>query len=424
MALKLGVDRRTFLMAAGAAALSPRRTRAQSSLGTLTWVEEGGLWFRELPDGPAMKIATAAGWHSPRFSPSGQWIGIQDRDDKQLVVDRDGRSGSVERLSPRDRALLNAENVFAPDGQRYVFSREIPGKEEDSRVGQLCLASLAAPDREPRVLVSDEKGGKQAYAWSRDGKSIVYWDGNDWGASPWADGMPLKSVNVASGMIRDLHVTALDHEDLLDLAPESAGNKLAVTGGDGRETWADKHVSIVDLDTGVSRRAMPDDIASVCPAWPPDGSHIACSAGPDANIAYNRANAGLSYRAVLPNGKVETRTIKPDSNINIAGGEEAHVYLQQRKIWLLDATGRDAPRRLTNDSRYRDEEPLWSRDGGHILFGRMDYDGHKSLWLMDSNGANAAQVCRLQIAEPLEHGDSWFGYYGYTDWRRGFDWRR
>jgi Tol biopolymer transport system component len=211
---------------------------------------------------------------------------------------------------------------------------------------------------------------------------------------------------------------------MLDLAPASAGNKLAVTDGEGRETWANKRVSIVDLDTGVSRRPMPDDIASVCPAWSPDGSRIACSAGPDANIASNRANAGLTYRAIRPNGSVETKTITPNSNLNIGGGEEAHVYLQQRKIWLLDATGPDAPKRFTNDPRYRDEEPLWSADGSHILFGRMDYDGHTSLWLMDANGGGATQVCRLQIADDFGNQDSWFGYYGYTDWRKGFDWRR
>jgi hypothetical protein len=67
---------------------------------------------------------------------------------------------------------------------------------------------------------------------------------------------------------------------------------------------------------------------------------------------------------------------------------------------------------------------LWSADGSHILFGRMDYDGHKSLWLMEASGANAAQVCRVQVPDDFGDQDSWFGYYGYIDWRRGFDWRQ
>ena len=106
------------------------------------------------------------------------------------------------------------------------------------------------------------------------------------------------------------------------------------------------------------------------------------------------------------------------------GGEAAHVFLQQRKIWLLDSIGTGQPRQLTSDPRCRDEEPLWSADGGHILFGRMDYDGRASLWLMESSGGTPVEVCRLQISDALGSENSWFGFYGYTDWRDAFDWRR
>jgi hypothetical protein len=53
----------------------------------------------------------------------------------------------------------------------------------------------------------------------------------------------------------------------------------------------------------------------------------------------------------------------------------------------------------------------------------MDYDGHASLWLMESSGARARQVCQLNVHSdsPIEEG--WFGYYGYIDWRTAFDWR-
>jgi Tol biopolymer transport system component len=213
---------------------------------------------------------------------------------------------------------------------------------------------------------------------------------------------------------------------MLDLAPASAGNKLAVSDGDGRETWAHKHVAVADLDTGSTRHFLPDDVASMCPAWSPDGKRIACFAGPDADVAYLRAQAGETYTLVHPDGSQTTETVKLGDNFDIGGGEDAHVYLQQRKIWLLDPEGASAPRQLTSDYRYRDEEPMWSADGGYILFGRMDYQGHASLWLMDSSGAGAMQVCRLSVADPLtgKEEEAWFGYYGYIDWRNYFDWRR
>jgi len=421
--------RRAFLMAAGAAALSPWNTRAQASLGTLAWVEDvagGSLWVRDLPDGPPLKIAAAGGLYSPRFSPSGQWIAFQDQADKQWIVARDGQAVGAEQLPPEDRSLLHSNGVFAPDGQRNVFSRVVPGKSgDDSRIGQLCMASLAAPaDPEPQVLVTNEQGEMQPYAWTRDGKSIIYWSADEFSASTWSDGVPLKIVNVQTGMVRDLGVSALADEDMLDLAPSSAGNKLAATDGGGRETWTGKRVAIIDLDTGAVRHFFPKDVASMCPSWSPDGSRIVCSAGPDADIAYNNANAGRTYTVVRPDGSKAIETITPDSNIGIGGGEEAHVYLQQRKIWLLDVTGGNPPKQLTSDARHRDEEPMWSRDGSHILFARMDYDGYQSLWLMEASGANAVEVCRVQVSDDFGNPDSWFGYYGYINWRKGFDWRR
>jgi hypothetical protein len=54
----------------------------------------------------------------------------------------------------------------------------------------------------------------------------------------------------------------------------------------------------------------------------------------------------------------------------------------------------------------------------------MDYDGHASLWLMESSGGAPVEVCRLQISDALGDENSWFGFYGYTDWRDAFDWRR
>jgi Tol biopolymer transport system component len=430
--------RREFILAAGAMALSPfSKSRAQGSLGTLVWIESGSLWIRELPDGPVTRLTSAAGLSSPRFSPSGQWIVYQDKDDKKRIVRKDGQAGAAledarARLSGSDLALLRPDGVFAPDGQRYVFSRVLP----DTRVlpddaaptptGQLCLASLSEPDREPEVLVSDDQGEKQVYAWTRDGKSVIYWDGDEWSASAWSDGFGLKSVSIESRIPQDLHVSALADEDMLDIAPSSAGNKLAVTDPAGRETWTSKHVAVVDLDTGTVRHFLPDDVASMCPAWSPDGKHIACFAGPDAVIGYNRARAGETYTVVNPDGTEKTETVKPDDYIGLLG-DDAHPYLQQRKIWLLDPEGSRAPRQLTSDYRYRDEEPTWSANGGYILFGRMDYEGHASLWLMDSSGVGAMQVCRLSVADPLtdkEDDGDWFGYYGYIDWRKYFDWRR
>jgi hypothetical protein len=59
-----------------------------------------------------------------------------------------------------------------------------------------------------------------------------------------------------------------------------------------------------------------------------------------------------------------------------------------------------------------------------MLFGRMDYSAHASLRLMESDGSNLVQVSALKIHDHLGRDeDSWFGYYGYIDWRSAFNWR-
>jgi Tol biopolymer transport system component len=263
------------------------------------------------------------------------------------------------------------------------------------------VASLASPHREPEVLVSNPEGALQPYRWTRDGKSVVYWRADEWSASLWCDGVALHSVSAAGGPARFLGVSVLAHEDVLDLAPKSAGNRIAVTSGEGRETWAEKQIALIDLESGLRRNLTGEDIAANCPAWSPDGRRIAYVAGPDAAVVARKSNR-------LPP----------------AGGEEAHAALQKRKIWELDSNGASEPRQLTGDSRYRDEEPTWSADGSHLLFGRMDYDGRASLWMMEGHGGAAKQVCGLKIFDPFIEEDNWFGFYGYIDWHDAFDWRR
>jgi dipeptidyl aminopeptidase/acylaminoacyl peptidase len=154
-----------------------------------------------------------------------------------------------------------------------------------------------------------------------------------------------------------------------------------------------------------------EQTSALYPAWSPDGSLLAFSAAPAA----------------------------PSS---VDGGPEAKAYLDRRRIWVADASGRTDPKQITQDDRYRDEEPSWSADGTHILFGRIAQDGTQALWLMGASGENP-----IQISGPLELGgdwdfkvsagsedvalprqadikSAWFGYYGHISWRKRFDWFR
>jgi dipeptidyl aminopeptidase/acylaminoacyl peptidase len=412
--------RRSFLFAAAAAISPVRKSFGQNSLGTLTWAQPDGLWIRELPDGPQKRIASGGGLRSPRFSPSGDWVAYQDGKGNVSVVRADGGNGAhmrgetcvwlpgesrIATILGNDAAVFGPSNawvsplnlwkdsglpVASPDGQRFVAIR-VHERPKDTNglyqaTAELYTASFAAPGKTEILLSND--GDIATWGWTRDGKSIVYWRASEWSASLWADGIDLYSLPLSGGPERRLGVSALHHNDLLDLAPKSVGNRLAATSSQGgRETWIGQSVTVVDLDTTVSRNLTSPDIAALCPAWSPDGRNVACFAAP-------------------------------------AGDAEPHVYIQRRKIWILDPTGANAPRQLTGDPKYRDEAPHWSADGSHLLFGRMDYEGQASLWMMESSGANLKQICPLKIPDNLSDKDRWFGFYSYTDWRSAFDWRR
>ena len=79
----------------------------------------------------------------------------------------------------------------------------------------------------------------------------------------------------------------------------------------------------------------------------------------------------------------------------------------------MNADGRQR-RRLTSDAQYRDEYPLWSKDGQDILFMRMDTQNRVSVW---SVGVYDRTLMKLvdQIMGPAAK-DSWFGYYGHVAW--------
>ena len=409
-------------MAAGAAAVaSGFEASAQGSLGSLIWVQPDGLWIRALPGGQTAKIASGNRLHNPRFSPTGQWVSYSDGDEKQFVIRRDGGSPvsfDAEKTVwlPQDRLVVAYEHethvlsgadawkspvtawkneglpLYSPGGHEYarweIHERPADAYGLNRDKTELYIAPAAVPERKSRVLIGENEGAIEVFAWTRDGKSLIYWRADEWSGSLWSDGVDLYTIPAAGGPERKLGMEALAHDDMLDLAPKS--NLLAVTRGRYRETWCDQQIAVADLDTGAIRNLTSSSVSALCPAWSPDGRTIAYTAAP---------NGG-----------------------HLGGGEKAHDNLHLRKIWQIDPGGTSAPRQITNDPHYRDEEPMWSADGLRILFGRMD--GHASLWPMDRDGSHATHICPVEVYDDMGLGDNWFGFYGYIDWRSAFDWRR
>ena len=404
------MHRRGFLLSACALALRSRA--ANPSLGTIAYLQADGLWVRSLPDGRPRKVARGA--KNPRFSPSGEWIafdgGVVRSDGAASAVLPSGQSSWV----PRQDVLAIATNkelslfsprtgwsnpvkregvglpVFNGDGSEFVYSNAVrigtgPGG-EPMRNGQLCRTALGST--ESKTLLSQYLVLPIPYRWTRDSRFILYWKDPDFSASVIADGLALFRVPATGGQAEPLRVTTLVHQDLLALSPTE--NKLAVTAGDLRETYENKRIGIVDLGNLALRYMTGSDTSAMAPAWSPDGRRIAYVQAPVPPL--------------------------PADNVT------AIPYMAQRRIWVADVSGATPPHAITSDNRYRDEEPLWSADGTHILFCRFDTMGAGTLWIMGAGGENPVQI---SDALPLKNGFSGlygYGFYGYIDWRGTFDW--
>jgi len=195
-----------------------------------------------------------------------------------------------------------------------------------------------------------------------------------------ADGTSLNAVPIGDTP-KELVQDMLSHADFLAWSPD--GKLLAITEGYGRETWSHKRIAVMEPTSGTLTYLTDEKTAVLSPVWSLDGQRIAYVAAPDIGF--------------------------------VGGGEVAKAGAAQRRIWVTKRDG-SGKRQLTHDAAYRDERPLWSADGSHILFARLDQKGRAGLWLMRDDGRKLRQVADLSPAP------EWFGYYGYINWDGYFAW--
>jgi Tol biopolymer transport system component len=300
---------------------------------------------------------------------SGQWVSGSD----ELLAETQrgllllGASGGW-RQPTNEFPGAQLPVVFSPRGDQFIYADSF------QRMGRLWRVSLNGSG-EPKLLTAKVDTGLIPCGWSANDE-VLFWEDPDFSASFMADGLPLNRVNASGGPVRPLGIQTLVHDDVLSWSPTR--DKIAVSTGGDRNHWAGKRIATVDLRTDDIEYLTDAGVSAVSPAWSPDGNTIVYSAAP---------------------------------GIVAGGGEQARRALAQRRIFA-------GSKQLLGSAPFRDEAPMWSAEGTHILFGRMASDSSKYLWLMAADGSDAHQV-----AGPLGGEDTWFGYYGYIDWRGMFDWK-
>ncbi len=401
-------------------------------LGKLAYVQGSDIWVKALPDGESQRLTSDGRNRAPRWSPSGQWLAFRKGEHQVWLMSADGNSArslnegaavnafawapAAERLAyvaNGEMRAINADGsdpatlvpqslperdpgqvgdvVWSPDGACIAYEwMERPLDQPLTYEGLWKVSSDGRQRAELYASGAPEKGVALLAGWSLDGQYIFFWQGDILSASLLSDGPPLYSLPADGGEPIKLVDSVLVHDDFVAPAPQ--GDWLAVAAGYWRGTWTNKRVAVIKADGGELTWLTDESVAAFSPAWSPDGVHLAYVAMPDRG--------------------------------DLVSGEEMQMGMMERHIWVINAQGEPQPQQLTDDPAYRDERPLWSADGSHLLFVRTDAEGPASLWLIPAGGGDPRRVVDELTPWPSRGSawSDWFGYYGHLNWDQLFDW--
>jgi dipeptidyl aminopeptidase/acylaminoacyl peptidase len=380
--------RRTFLL--GTAAALATRTR----LGSLAYVQDGTLWIKRLLDGTPRALAAGNVVSAPKFSPSRRWILFREGGDLLRLVSADGTRArswvaSGQWLPNREelavylgeesnrtlifgehdnwnsplRTLTDPLGTVSPDGRLRAW-------ESTTGPTRLFLGPLAETG-EPRLIAETQEGGFQIFGFARGGSRILYWMADEDGANVWSYGL---DFYMAGGVEPVKTGVSTLVSDMMSLS--QSASTLAAAIGDDHLTYQKHSLALIDISDDLNPKLHPITgslVSTVHPAWSPDGQQLVWAQGPDAR------------------------------------DEPAMHALRGRRIWLAGDRGLGEQKQITNDARYCDEMPVWSRDGSHILFGRRDERDARSLWLMRSDGSDPHEV-----AGPFPSDTGWSDLFDWS----------
>jgi dipeptidyl aminopeptidase/acylaminoacyl peptidase len=389
--------------------LLPGQAQASTSpTGKVAYIGQNQLWVHDLATGARRSLIEYGDLASPRWAPSGRYLSVRSGP-QYLVWTADGRQmgvlqnaatdptwapdsdrlaywvtdGKLQVASPTGTILHTIPGpkehhwppLWSPDGQRLAWTEGSDGRESK-------VMRARATDGKPQQLYSLPSGGLHAClylaAWPNP-DAILLWPQQFCSASIAADDSPLARLDVGTGQLRLLStelagtyrpLSVLQHPPAI-----GPGGRAAAVEGIGRISTIGKRIVIIEPDGRVTPPVSPAGQAAIEPAWAPDGKRLAWSGAPD-------PGRHADWRSTLP----------------------------KRRIWVADVDGGE-PKPVTADPAYRDEAPIWTADGRHLLFARLDKDEKASLWLLDLNDKRPTKLADLDMRPPDD-------YYGWRQWDR------
>ncbi len=383
------------------------------------YAAEDGLYCVNLEDGKKTLLVRVTGISEPVFSSDG----------KAIAFTRNGDLYAYDFSAAKAKLLLEAADSYCagPDGVFYASSQKagiaavnpktakssvlVPAEKDTSYInlklspdlkllaydlvvsgaanqdkGGTCLYDTATKQKRMilKAVNPDDKslGERSVVAkWSPDSGKLLVWL-SSWSASLAADGVGAAVYDVAAGKLTELEDGALAYDENVSFTGPDA---FAMITGGGREMFRYKSLSLFDLGSGKSGKALEiPDIVPAEPCYSTDGKSLVFAASPAVKA-------------------------EEDHQSQMAAISKRQIYMYKDGKPVL----------LTKDSGYRSEAPLFMKDSDYILFSRVKADGEKSLWIMDSGGNDLKLLAGWKYSSPEDSRAT--DFYGRVDWSRMFD---
>ncbi len=396
--------------------------------GRLAFVSGGLLYVLDGQTGVVRQLTTDGIASQPAWSPDGEWLAflrapgpqatpavwLTRRDGSQarqvpapVVLDSFSRfswlgSGDALDVSGQNgvwlvpatgapRQLTDDPGMVSPDGKTVAYVATTLSDTEN-RTDTLYTVAIDGsrpplPDAHPvdgrgtRRLAVPQDNRIILAGWWPDGQGLLYWLDPGYSADV-ADGMDLYSLWLGDKEPK-LLANGLSHQGWLSTFPPH--NLLMVHGG-GRIVWADKNLAIINAEAGqIKDLPNPAGCVSIDPSLSADGQRIAFVAAKDLGDqvwGFNNNEDLMDW--------VASRTLRVE---NVDGSGARYLTSAGQGIY----------------------QPLWSRDGNHILYVRDN-----TLWLIGADGGEPSRICGpLAYEDPLAGA---FGYYGFISYQDEVAW--
>lgn len=364
----------------------------------------------------------------PAFSADGSKIVFRsDRDGNNeiYVMNADGTNQTRLTFTPN---VLEEQPMFSPDGSKITYNTQQDASSEiwvmnANGSSQTQLTSNAVLERHPSF---SPDGTRIAFTSARDGNNEIYVmnangsnptrltnaTGSDYGAMwglvapPPSPGIPkVAFASQRGGSVWQVYTMNADGSGQTPLTSGVDNNYDPVWSPDGTkivftsERDGDPEIFVMKADGSSQTQLTFNNVVDDLPAWSPDGTKIAFS--------QQISPTSTSIVTMFANGSGQTIITPAASGLNDYaewspdGTKIAFTRIftsdAQRDIYVMNSDGSNAanPVRLTNNAPLYDNHPDWSPDGTRIAYTCSDPALPSNWEICSMNATDGSDVLRL-----------------------------